>query len=421
MKGAIQHVRQAILRRPDISSFAAIGDPGCEGLGTVLMQTYANILKQATQDDMILIVGDLLPAGEERHYRDVSLLTETIANQDVYVLRGNHDTGDYGAMLGRSTYAIMANGFTLIVLDNAFRSFTEESLTLLRQALEEDQTGQVVLAFHVPLPNRHTGNTVSQQEFDRLRQVYEPYRNKIQFFLCAHVHSRFEDVVDGIPMVCTGGGGAIIEDVSEQIRIADVEHHYVRFFLEGGRLHRQIVDLTQPFYHQERENAILTDQLDKTIQNELYAHLNYLSFAERAQKKGCEKTANLFRALADSEYRHARNFFAILHDQAAGLPSPRSFVPGETFEFNHYYPMMQQTAQEERCHLTAQAYANASAAEQIHATLLEEAAGPEPFDKDTFYVCPDCGFVMDGSSAAPNTCPICGTPRKRFVTYAVPS
>ena len=419
MKSSIQAVHSAILHRPDISSFAAIGDPGCEGLGTVMMQTYANVLEQAAQEDMLLIVGDLLPAGEDRFYRDIAHLTDELARQDVYVLRGNHDTGDYASMLGRSTYAIVANGFTLIVLDNAFRTFTDESLALLGQALEADQSGQVILAFHVPLPNRHTGNTVSQEEFDRLRRVYEPHRDKIQFFLCAHVHSRFEDVVDGVPLVCTGGGGAIIEDVSDQILFSDVAHHYVRFFLENGQLRREIVDLTGPRYSRERDNAVLAGELDKTIQNELYAHLNYLSFAERAKKQGRDKLANLFLALADSEYRHARNFFTILHDQAAALPSPRAYIPAETFECDRYYPMMQQAAEEERCYLTAQAYANAAAAEQVHADLLEEAASAAPFAKDTFYVCPDCGFVMDGSSPPPATCPVCGTPGKRLERFSV--
>lgn len=51
----------------------------------------------------------------------------------------------------------------------------------------------------------------------------------MKYFACGHVHSRFEDVVDGIPLICSGGGGAMIEDVSEEIRASDVDYHIVRF------------------------------------------------------------------------------------------------------------------------------------------------------------------------------------------------
>ena len=64
-----------------------------------------------------------------------------------------------------------------------------------------------------------------QEEFERLRKVYLPYKEKIKYFVCGHVHSCFEDEVDQIPFVCTGGGGAVIEDVSENIKASDVEHH----------------------------------------------------------------------------------------------------------------------------------------------------------------------------------------------------
>ena len=114
--------------------------------------------------------------------------------------------------------------------------------------------------------------------------------------------------MDGVPLVCTGGGGAIIEG---RIRSNPVFRRGASLcpVLSGERSaapgdRRFDRAALQP----ERDNAVLAGELDKTIQNELYAHLNYLSFAERAKKQGRDKLANLFLALADSEYRHARNF-----------------------------------------------------------------------------------------------------------------
>ena len=44
----------------------------------------------------------------------------------------------------------------------------------------------------------------------------------------------------------------------------------------------------------------MKEKLEEAVKGELYAHLRYLTFADRAQKRGYEKVANLMRALADS-------------------------------------------------------------------------------------------------------------------------
>lgn len=41
--------------------------------------------------------------------------------------------------------------------------------------------------------------------------------------------------VDGIPLICTGGG-AMIEDISKDIRASDIEHHVIHFREEAGTL-----------------------------------------------------------------------------------------------------------------------------------------------------------------------------------------
>ena len=52
-KRKIQKIIEPIVRRPGCTSFAVIGDPGCEGLGTVMMKTYAGALEKASEEDMI--------------------------------------------------------------------------------------------------------------------------------------------------------------------------------------------------------------------------------------------------------------------------------------------------------------------------------------------------------------------------------
>ena len=119
----IQAVHDLIVYLPGLRTFGAIGDPGCEGLGTYNMKVYAGALEESAKDDITLILGDMVPAGNDRYYETFNALTEELAGNRVYVLRGNHDTGAYTAHYGKHNYAILSDDFAVIVLDNAMRTF----------------------------------------------------------------------------------------------------------------------------------------------------------------------------------------------------------------------------------------------------------------------------------------------------------
>ena len=409
---------QPILQLPEVKSLGVIGDPGCEGLGTYNMKVYAGALEKSAEDDITLIAGDLVPIGNAHYYGSINELTESIAHNDIYVLRGNHDTGEYTEYYGRKNYALIAKEFSVVVLDNAMRTFEEEGLELLKQVLEMEEVRQVIVAFHIPVPNHFIRNSVSEEEFSRLQEAYSSHKDKVKYLLCGHVHSRFEDVVDDIPLICTGGGGALIEDVSEDIRACDVEHHIVHFYMQDGVLRYRFENLSENGYEKERKVAILKENLEKTVANELMAHLKYLMFADRARRRGMEKAANLFEALAASEYHHARNFYSVIENPAPFGESVEKFVPGEEFEYQRFYKMMEEYAEEKEAPLTKQAYAGAAAAEKIHAALLKEAENIEEFNRETVYVCPICGFVMTGDHI-PDRCPVCGGPKRQYEEFDV--
>lgn len=198
----IVKVTEQILRVNGVHSIGVIGDPGCEGLGTYHMKVYAGALEESAKDDMTLIVGDLVPAGTSSHYQMIQEITEVLADNPVYTLRGNHDTGAYGEHFGLQNYALLTEKFAVIVLDNAFRTFDEEGLLLLSKVLAMEEVSQAIIAFHIPVPNHFILNCVSQDEFARLQQAYGPWREKVKYLLCGHVHSRFVDQVDGIPLIC---------------------------------------------------------------------------------------------------------------------------------------------------------------------------------------------------------------------------
>jgi rubrerythrin len=224
--------------------------------------------------------------------------------------------------------------------------------------------------------------------------------------------------VDGIPLICTGGGGAMIEDVSEEIRASDVEHHMIHFYEENDELVYQICDLSEDCYSRERRDPILRENLTETVQHEMMAYLKYQMFADRAKRRGMDKIANLFTALASSEYHHARNFYSVLERPSAFAESVQHFLPGENFEHAHLYQMLGNYAAEHQAPLTRQAYAGAAQAEQVHEKLLLQAQDLEAFDREKIYVCPICGFVMAGDTV-PERCPVCGGPSYQFEQYQV--
>ena len=412
----IQKADQPVIHLPWVNSMGVIGDPGCEGLGTYNMKVYAGTLEKSAQDDITLIAGDLVPAGNAHYYEEISALTEVIAHNDIYVLRGNHDTGAYTDYFGRKNYALLAKEFSVVVLDNAMRTFESDGLELLKQVLQMEEVHQVIIAFHIPIPNHFIRNSVSEEEFERLKEAYTPWKNKVKYFLCGHVHSRFEDRIDGIPLICTGGGGALIEDVSEDIRACDVEHHMVHFFMEKNELAYRFDELSENAYDTERKVPILRENLEKTVASELMAHLKYLMFADRAKRRGMDRIANLFEALAASEYHHARNFYSVIQNKMPFGESVEAFIPGEEFEYQHFYKMMEEYALQKDAPLTKQAFSGAAAAEKVHTELLKEAAAIDNFDKETVYVCPICGYVMTGDPV-PDRCPVCGGPKRQFEVF----
>lgn len=409
---------QEVIKIDKLKSFGVVGDPGCEGVGIVMMQTYASALTAAEEDDIILIAGDMVPAGNRHFYETAKNLTEAVARKDVYTLKGNHDTGDYEENCGLADYILRGKDFSIAVLDNAARKFSDRGLELLAGELEEAEVKQVVIAFHIPVPNHFTGNAVSDEEFARLKKVYGPHKDKVSYLLCGHVHSRFEDEVDGIPFICTGGGGAFIEDVSEDIRACDVDHHIVRFFLENGKLTHRVVDLESVPYNREVQDKVISEEIEGALTGELMAHFKYLTYADRARRRGYEKISNLFEALAESEYRHARAFYTLIEKHTAFTGEADKYTARERFEADNLYPMLSDYASGQGKTLCSQAFSDAGEAEKVHARLLAEVSEDiDGFSHDTIYVCPVCGYVMAGEQMS-ERCPVCGAPSKSFKRFS---
>lgn len=164
---------------------------------------------------------------------------------------------------------------------------------------------------------------------------------------------------------------------------------------------------------------------ETTLQNlkaafagESQAHMKYMAFAERAEREGFANIARLFRAASFSEQVHATN-----HLRALGLgKTPENLdaaVGGETYEITTMYPEFIQAALADEEKRAQGSMEDAMAAEKVHAELYTAAKNAAAEGKDTelgaVYVCPVCGFTMEGE--APDNCPVCGAPHSRFTKF----
>ena len=132
-------------------------------------------------------------------------------------------------------------------------------------------------------------------------------------------------------------------------------------------------NLGEDCYRRESENSILRERLEDAVRGELMAHLKYMMYADRARRRGLDRIATLFEALAASEYQHARNFYSVLENPGSFKEGAGEFAAGENFEHSRLYPMMAEYAGEQNSPLASQAYTAAAMAEKQHERLLKKA------------------------------------------------
>jgi rubrerythrin len=154
--------------------------------------------------------------------------------------------------------------------------------------------------------------------------------------------------------------------------------------------------------------------LKEAFAGESQANRKYLAFAKKADGEGYSQVAKLFRAAAEAETVHAHNHLRVLKGIKSTRENLQEAISGETHEFKSMYPGMIEAAKSEKNDAAFQTFNFANQVEKIHAALysnaLEKLGKNEAVD---YYVCPVCGNTVE--KAAPDRCPICGTPGKSFM------
>jgi rubrerythrin len=160
-----------------------------------------------------------------------------------------------------------------------------------------------------------------------------------------------------------------------------------------------------------------TDNLKDAFAGESQANRKYLAFAKQAEKDGYPHVAKLFRAAAKAETVHALAHFRVMGGVNSTAENLGAAIEGEGSEFQEMYPKFVQEAEAEGNKPAAVSFRNALAVEEIHHSLYSEALssvdGGSDLPDRSIHVCKICGNTVYDS--APDTCPICGAPKEKFV------
>ena len=159
------------------------------------------------------------------------------------------------------------------------------------------------------------------------------------------------------------------------------------------------------------------DNLNEAFAGESQANRKYLAFARQAEAEGYPQIARLFRAAAEAETVHAHAHLDVMGGVKSTPKNLQAAIDGEGVEFQEMYPKVLAEAEAEGNKGAVRSFKNALAVERIHHGLYGDAAkaleagGDLP--KRKIYVCGVCGNTV--WDKAPDVCPICRSPKQRFV------
>jgi len=167
---------------------------------------------------------------------------------------------------------------------------------------------------------------------------------------------------------------------------------------------------------------------------ESMAHMRYRIWAAQAEADGFANVARLFRAIAAAEEVHAGGHFNAMRDlqgpalvvSGGGFGSGstaenlQSAIDGENFEVEEMYPAFLAEARRQEERGAERSFHYALEAERIHAAMYTKAKQAVDAGKDVelgpVQVCSVCGHTVEGD--APESCPVCGVKREKFMTFA---
>ena len=157
------------------------------------------------------------------------------------------------------------------------------------------------------------------------------------------------------------------------------------------------------------------DNLMKAFAGESQANRKYLAYSKEAEKEGKINAAKLFKAASDAETLHALKHLEVAGKIGSTADNLADAVAGETHEHKDMYPDFVKEAEAAGNKAALVSFTYAMKAEEVHATLYQEALeNLDQTEEIFYYLCPVCGNI---EKFQPEKCRICGTSGDKFIKY----
>ena len=187
------------------------------------------ILRQ--EADLFFILGDLAFSDSEKEFRSLISFCDARVRVPVFATCGNHDLSHYPDFLGLRSYALVLDRFVCFFLDDATGHFLPADLELLRGQLEKHPGKNFLLFMHIPPPTNVNRRGLRKKDWEALRAVLDPFRERIKHIFCGHIHGFHEYEIDGYAVTITAGGGSAM--IYELTAPAQKLHHAVGLSLHA--------------------------------------------------------------------------------------------------------------------------------------------------------------------------------------------
>lgn len=167
----------------------------------------------------------------------------------------------------------------------------------------------------------------------------------------------------------------------------------------------------------------------KTEQNLMEAFIGeskarnkYTYFASKAKKEGYIQISKIFEETSDNEKEHAKIWFKLIDKIGTTEENLKTSIETEGYEARTMYPAFAKIAKEEGFDDISKLFEEVAEVEAEHEKrykkLLLNIENDKVFvsDKETEWVCLNCGYVHKGKTA-PKTCPACSHEQEYFARH----
>lgn len=205
------------LLKPDVYpyTFVFFGD-NRPAKGKEQPEIFTIMIQMINEDDPLFVIGggDFVVEGTPENFEEFLTVVSSLKPPLFYVC-GNHDDSEYYEQyLGERVYAFTYKTSQFVILDNSRKVLTKEQLDFLEEQLQKKSEHTFVCVHVPPFDPEGSYAMVNPEEFMEIVLEYE-----VDYVLCSHIHSFYEEHIDNTTFIISGGAGAPL--------VRGGYHHYI--------------------------------------------------------------------------------------------------------------------------------------------------------------------------------------------------